>query len=161
MSSLCVVGFGVIRETNYRKGMRKLTRSCSISAAELDDLLLSAKQGCDNSEQRLYTWFYDEGLVYFRQKVTSEALLTYSDAEDLAGESLLEFQKALPRVRTVTRYARRMFKNNLIRFLAKSRNRKRRECLEEDCSIRPPHPMETQKGRVDRFFRLTIYCVFL
>lgn len=103
--------------------------TCSQPSAHLIEM---AQKGCHKSRQEVIAWVYAEGLSYFRSKVPSETMLSYADAEDLAGESLLEFQKALPRIQQVGRYMRRMFRNNLIRHLSRKRVRRGRECLSED-----------------------------
>lgn len=70
--------------------------------------------------------------MYFMSRVHVERLLSREEAQDLAGESLLGFQKALPRIQVLPRYVRRMFRNNLIRHLTRKRARRMKECLQED-----------------------------
>ncbi len=96
------------------------------------DRLLEAKNGCENARSELSEWVYNEGLRYFVSRVKKEPLFSLSDAQDLAGESLFEFQRALPRIQALPRYVRRMFRNNLIRHLSRKRARRSRECLGED-----------------------------
>jgi hypothetical protein len=105
--------------------------SC-INATPSSAILCSAKEGNIKAQHHLAEWVYTEGLKYFVSRVHKETLLNDSDAQDLAGESLLEFQRALPRIQLLPRYVRRMFRNNLIRHLSRKRARRSRECLGED-----------------------------
>lgn len=94
--------------------------------------LEKAKQGCPASTKILVGWIYQTSLEYFASKVHLETKLSPQEAEDLAGECVLEFQRVLPQVRTLERYARRMFRNNMIRFLSRKRARQSREVLSSD-----------------------------
>ncbi|NQV73871.1 sigma-70 family RNA polymerase sigma factor [bacterium] len=112
--------------------------------------LEDAQAGICSARDELSRWVYNEGLNYFTSRIRTEPLLGPEEAQDLAGESLLEFQKALPRIRTLPRYVRRMFRNNLIRHLTRKRARRNRECLGQDQfeefdfidSIRDSQPQE-------------------
>jgi DNA-directed RNA polymerase specialized sigma24 family protein len=81
---------------------------------------------------------YARGQKYFGLKVAVERNLDVDCAHDLAGESLVEFQKSWKHVRFLDRYTRRMFRNNLVRHLTRSRKRKLREPFHEDVGIRDP-----------------------
>ena len=94
--------------------------------------LKRAQAGCKNAQHEISHWVYQQGLQYFESKVSRESLLSREEAQDLAGESLLEFERALLRIRDHTRYARRMFRNNLVRYLSRKRARRSKECLGED-----------------------------
>jgi len=96
------------------------------------DMLYKAQTGCEEARTKLAKWVYQEGLSYFSSRVRRESLLSYAEAQDLAGESLLEFQKALPRIISLPRYVRRMLRNNLIRHLSRKRIRRSRELPGED-----------------------------
>ena len=61
------------------------------SSLAVNQLLEPARTGCLESQRALFRWVYEQGLQYFRAKVSMEAYLNDSDAEDLAGDSLLEF----------------------------------------------------------------------
>ena len=97
-----------------------------------DLILEKAKQGCERSTQLLVGWIYKESLAYFQSKVPHESKLNHQEAEDLAGECVLEFQSVLPQVRMLERYARRMFRNNMIRHISRKRARQSREVLSSD-----------------------------
>ncbi|MDA1028726.1 MAG: hypothetical protein O3B41_06700 [Bacteroidetes bacterium] len=101
----------------------------------LPERLLEAKTGCESARSDLSTWVYSEALRYFTSQVSREPLFSLFDAQDLAGESLLEFQRAIPRIQTLPRYVRRMLRNNLIRHLSRKRARRTREFLGGDLSI--------------------------
>jgi DNA-directed RNA polymerase specialized sigma24 family protein len=60
-------------------------------------------------------------------KVGVEVRLSPTDAEELAGMFLLEFERAWPRIRSVGHYTRRMLRNNLRRYLRRKRELRRRE----------------------------------
>ena len=117
------------------------------SQSSLED----AQAGMLSARDELSGWVYSEGLKYFTSRIRTEPLLGPEEAQDLAGECLLEFQKALPRIRSLSRYVRRMFRNNLIRHLTRKRARRNRECLGQDQveevdffdSIRDNQPQES------------------
>jgi DNA-directed RNA polymerase specialized sigma24 family protein len=101
-------------------------------AEPAERVLKKAQAGCLASREELATWVYSEGSRYFRSRIKTEPLLSFAEAQDLAGESLLEFQKALPRIVSLHRYVRRMLRNNLIRHLSRKRARRTREFPGED-----------------------------
>lgn len=84
--------------------------------------------GNDLSKSRMFEWVHGCALIYFISKCSSEPLLSTQDAQDLASECVYEFSKSWRRVRSVSHYCRRMYKNNLLRFLKKKRRNVRREC---------------------------------
>lgn len=106
-----------------------------ITGSQLSDRLLVAKTGCESARSDVSKWVYDEALRYFASQVSREPLFSLFDAQDLAGESLLEFQRAIPRIQSLPRYVRRMLRNNLIRHLSRKRARRTREFLGGDLSI--------------------------
>ena len=125
--------------------------------------LEEAQAGIPSARDELSRWVYNEGLKYFTSRIRTEPLLGPEEAQDLAGESLLEFQKALPRIRTLSRYVRRMFRNNLIRHLTRKRARRNRECLGQDQfaeidfiesirDIEPQEPMEWSDKEAYRIY---------
>lgn len=101
----------------------------------LTDRLWDAKTGCDSARSDLSKWVYGEALRYFTSQVSREPLFSLFDAQDLAGESLLEFQRAIPRIQSLPRYVRRMLRNNLIRHLSRKRARRSREYLGGDLCV--------------------------
>jgi RNA polymerase sigma factor (sigma-70 family) len=78
---------------------------------------------------------YDEALDYFGGAVSREQLLGPEEAEDLAGDCVLEFSRVLDRVRKPEHYARRMFRNNLRRYLRRKRIRMKRESSDADAPV--------------------------
>jgi len=106
-----------------------------------DLTLEKAKLGCETSTQILIGWIYTESLSYFVSKAYFESKLSVSEAEDSAGECVLEFRSVLPQVRMLERYARRMFRNNMIRYLSRKRARQSREILSSD-RYRTTHQLE-------------------
>lgn len=84
--------------------------------------------GNELSKSRMFEWVHGCALVYFISKSRSESLLSTQDAQDLASECVFEFSKSWHRIRLVSHYCRRMYKNNLRRFLKKKRMNLRRVC---------------------------------
>jgi len=72
-------------------------------------------------------WVHEQALQYYLAKAGIEPLLTPQDAEDLASECILEFSKCWNRVRSIPHYCRRMYKNNLHRYLKRKRRHLHRE----------------------------------
>lgn len=126
-----------------------MIRTAPLSLPPDADTLVQAQSGCPTALEEVNNWVYNEGYRYFTSRVHSEPSLTWEEAEDLAGESLLEFQKALPRILTLPRYVRRMFRNNLVRHLTRKRSRRTRECLEDDQvgGVNPPAYLSTTTPR--------------
>lgn len=121
------------RVPTSQNGIKRYDRNRPRSGRSPDqETLVAARDGDVAAINQLVTWVYQEGLNYFESRVYRESLLSHSDAQDLAGESVLEFRKALPRIQALPRYVRRMFRNNLIRHLSRKRARGMRECLGED-----------------------------
>lgn len=85
------------------------------------------RDGDPAARDRLLGWVYDEGLSYFTYASQREQLLSPEEAADLAGDCVLEFNRVLSSVRNPVHYARRMFRNNLRRFLCRKRARLVRE----------------------------------
>ena len=93
----------------------------------LDEWLQLSLDGDATSRNRMLIWVHQAALDYYLAKVHVEALLTRADALDMASESVVEFDRSWRRVRTVAHYCRRMFKNNLSRFLKRKRRLLQRE----------------------------------
>lgn len=97
------------------------------SETDVLEIFEKAKDDDIRSRQRLLAWVYREAKRYFQTKLPSEHLLSRQDACDLAAESVLEFERVMPHIRSLPRYVRRMFRNNLVRFLRRKRLRMLRE----------------------------------
>ena len=93
----------------------------------LDEWLEQSRAGDVISRNKMLIWVHRSALEYFQAKVPLEALLTTADAWDMASESVIEFERSWIRVRRVGHYCRRMYKNNLNRFLKRKRRLLRRE----------------------------------
>jgi len=78
---------------------------------------------------------YENGQSYFIRKVSVERILSLEEAQDLTGESFLEFQKSWLRIRCLEHYTRRMFRNNLMRHLKRKRRRRSRESFHIEAGI--------------------------
>ncbi|TDI72811.1 MAG: sigma-70 family RNA polymerase sigma factor [Bacteroidetes bacterium] len=93
----------------------------------LDEWLSRSLDGDVTSRDKMLVWVHTSALEYYLGKVHVEPLLSKSDAWDMASESVVEFERSWSRVRKVAHYCRRMFKNNLSRFLRKKRKSMHRE----------------------------------
>jgi len=93
----------------------------------LDDWLEQSRKGNVISRNKMLIWVHRSALEYYHSKVPLETLLTTADAWDMASDSVVEFERCWLRVRRVSHYCRRMFKNNLNRFLTRKRRLLRRE----------------------------------
>lgn len=100
-----------------------------------DTLLQNAKRGCPTARRTLFRYVYENGQMYFIRKVAVERILSTQEAQDLAGESLLEFQKTWLKIRCLEHYMMRMFRNNLMRFLTKKRHRNSKVSLHIEAGI--------------------------
>jgi DNA-directed RNA polymerase specialized sigma24 family protein len=104
------------------------TPDCAPDSPQLlDKWLQLSLDGDATSRNRMLIWVHQTALEYYLAKVHVEALLTHADALDMASESVVEFERSWRRVRTVAHYCRRMFKNNLNRFLKRKRRLLQRE----------------------------------
>lgn len=90
-------------------------------------LLQRAQHGDREACHRLLGWAYRSACDYYVGKVGVEVLLSPTDAEELAGMFLLEFERAWPRIRSIGHYTRKMLRNNLRRYLRRKRELRRRE----------------------------------
>ena len=114
----------VDRQTLVIESKRVAVYDTEFPESWLDESL----NGDDISKSRMFEWVHGCALVYFISKSSSEPLLSAQDAQDLASECVFEFSKSWRRVRSVSHYCRRMYKNNLLRFLKKKRRNLLREC---------------------------------
>jgi len=83
----------------------------------------------------LFMIVYSYACNYFTKRARREPILTHAEAEDLAGETLLEFQRHWANIRNPEHYVRRMCRNNLFRFLKRKRQREGRESLWTDLGL--------------------------
>lgn len=86
-----------------------------------------AQNGDSVARATLFEWAYISAAHYYHQKLVSESYLSTEDAEELASAYFLEFERALPRLRSATRFTRSVLKRNLKRYL---RQKKKRRLLE-------------------------------
>ena len=105
------------------------TLSASQEAITVDQWLSRSVAGDEDCRRRLFEWVHARAMEYFESKCGIEPLLHIQDAQDLASECVVEFSKCWTRVRSVTHYCRRMYKNNLRRFLKRKRRLLTRECV--------------------------------
>lgn len=125
------------------------------SAAEPpSDILDLIRNGDRQARDRLLGWVYDDGLAYFLGASAREQLLSPDEAADLAGDCVLEFDRALPRVHNAVHYARRMYRNNLGRYLRRKRARLMREICQASVPERAVRPAETSGRRRQGVHRL-------
>ena len=108
------------------------------------DILDRIRDGDRHARDRLLGWVYDEGLVYFLAASSREHLLSPDEAADLAGDCVLEFDRVLLQVRNPAHYARRMFRNNLGRYLRRKRVRLGREVQQPSVPERAARPAEAR-----------------
>jgi DNA-directed RNA polymerase specialized sigma24 family protein len=83
--------------------------------------------GDEASRRQMMRWVHEQAMTYYLSKAGIEPLLTPQDAEDLASECILEFSRCWNRVRSIPHYCRRMYKNNLHRYLKRKRRNLHRE----------------------------------
>lgn len=83
----------------------------------------------------LFLIVYTYASNYFTKRARREPILTHAEAEDLAGETLLEFQRHWTNIKNPVHYVRRMCRNNLFRFLKRKRQREGRESLWTDLGL--------------------------
>jgi DNA-directed RNA polymerase specialized sigma24 family protein len=105
----------------------EVSYDCHDNLKNLDDWLKQSRAGSAVSRNQMLVWVHRAALEYYLSKVHVEALFSKPDAWDLASESVVEFERSWHRVRTVAHYCRRMFKNNLSRFLKRKRKMMHRE----------------------------------
>lgn len=89
----------------------------SASDDALQEWHSKAMSGDTAAMDRLMLWAYWEANRYYKLKSRQLAELTPHDAEDLASEFILDFQRAWRDVRSVARYTRFVLKKNLTRHL--------------------------------------------
>lgn len=104
---------------------------------EPNDIHDLASYGSANTLKRdeLFLIVYTYASDYYTSRARREPILTHTEAEDLAGETLLEFQRHWKKIRNHEHYVRRMCRNNLFRFLKRKRQREGRESLWTDLGM--------------------------
>lgn len=96
---------------------------------EIEGLLAGARANSSEAKDQLLTWAYLTAHQYFHRNLPRESALAAEDAEDLTSAFFLEFERALPRLQSVTRYTRHVLKRNLRRHLRRQKMRRLREIL--------------------------------
>ena len=129
-SKLCASAGHFARETVLRDGRHAPDEQ--EEPAGPDAWLHRSLAGDESDRQRMFVWVHECGRRYYLEKTAVEPLLSYHDAQDLATEALIEFEKSWRRVRSVEHYTRRMLKNNLQRFL-----KRKRRCLKRESILAP------------------------
>ena len=102
------------------------------NAQAIESWFTRSLTGDETSRGYVFAWVHAGASDYFSAKAGIEPLLSLQDAEDLASECVVEFSKSWKRVRSVTHYCRRMYKNNLRRYL-----KRRRGALHRECALEP------------------------
>lgn len=97
------------------------------SDEDVETWLEAAKAGDEEATEHLCCWAYVTARRYYHLKVQVERLLLADEAEELASDFFLEFERTWPRIHFATRFSRRVLQNNLGRFLKRKRQRKQRE----------------------------------
>ena len=87
------------------------------SDEDVERWLEAAKAGGEEAIENLCCWAYVTARHYYRLKVRVERLLSTYEAEELATDFFLEFERAWRRIRFATRFSRRVLQSNLGRFL--------------------------------------------
>ncbi|MDZ7360464.1 MAG: hypothetical protein ONB46_07015 [candidate division KSB1 bacterium] len=96
---------------------------------EVERLLAGARANSPEAKNQLLTWAYLTAHQYFHRNLPRESALAAEDAEDLTSAFFLEFERALPRLQSATRYTRHVLKRNLRRHLRRQKMRRLREIL--------------------------------
>ncbi len=100
-----------------------------VSDEQVEHWLQAAKAGSRYELEQLCSWAYLTAFNYYRLKTKIEQALSLHDAEELAGQFFLEFERAWPQLRSATRFTRRVLRSNLRRFLQRKRHQRRHEVL--------------------------------
>ncbi|MEM1269577.1 MAG: hypothetical protein AAF752_14985 [Bacteroidota bacterium] len=93
----------------------------------IEGWLAQARAGDADARERLDFWAYTNARNYFAHKSGEKTWMTLSDVNAMTSDFFVEFERALPRMRLVTHYSRRLLKNQWIRYDQKRRKRRRRE----------------------------------
>ncbi len=137
-----------------------------VDDGEVERWLAAAKAGDEQQKEQLCLWAYLTAYRYYQSKVKVEKTLTHHDAEELATEFFLEFEHALPRLQTATRFTRRVLKRSLGRYLKRKRQLRHRETpqalgeLEQFRSMstgEPDRPWERWNDEQWHQYRITLY----
>lgn len=102
-------------------------RILELGDERVEGLLERAQNGDSAARTTLFEWAYLVAAQYYHKKSASESYLTTEDAEELASAYFLEFERALPRLQSATRFTRSVLQRNLKRYL---RQKKKRRVLE-------------------------------
>jgi DNA-directed RNA polymerase specialized sigma24 family protein len=107
---------------------------------ELERFLESAQNGDDEAKHTLFCWSYLTAYNYYRLKVQTEKALSIEDAEDLTTAFFLEFERTLPKLKSVTRFTRHVLKRSLNRYI------KRKKKYRLQITIAPLDELERESG---------------
>lgn len=102
---------------------------CDVSDIEVEEWHKSAQAGHRSAKKKLYCWVYATAQRYFHGKLTVERSLSREDAEELTSEFFVEFERAFPAIRTVTRFTRRALKNKLLRYIEREKSHRGKELI--------------------------------
>jgi len=102
------------------------------SDEEVERLLAGAGANFPEAKDQLLTWAYLTAHQYFHRNLPREKNLSAEDAEDLTSAFFLEFERALPRLQSATRYTRHVLKRNLQRHLRREKLRRLRGIIMSD-----------------------------
>lgn len=108
-----------------------------ISDAEIERLLMAANNGREAEREKLFRWAYLTASNYYCLKVKSELALASVDAEELASDFFLEFERTFPRLKSAARFTRFVLKQNLKRYLKRKKQLRHRETSVAEEEINP------------------------
>jgi RNA polymerase sigma factor (sigma-70 family) len=114
---------------NEPKNRQAENELLAISDEEVERLLAGAVANSFEAKDQLLTWAYLTAHQYFHRNLPRERALSKEDAEDLTSAFFLEFERALPRLQSATRYTRHVLKRNLRRHLRREKLRRLRAII--------------------------------
>jgi len=117
---------------NGSKNRQAENKLLEIGDEEVERLLAGAGANFPEAKDQLLTWAYLTARQYFYRNLPRERALSAEDAEDLTTAFFLEFERALPRLQSATRYTRHVLKRNLRRHLRREKLRRRRGIIMSD-----------------------------
>lgn len=84
----------------------------------------AAQEDDEKALERLLTWFFILALNYYCWKASKRGSFSDDDADDLVGDLLLKFIKALPRIRKIPHFARSLLNKSLKGYLREKKKKK-------------------------------------
>jgi len=115
---------GLCQELNFSDDERVLLNT---SDEMVEAWLNAAKAGEEWAHERLLCWAYTTARKYYCLQTHSK-----QDAEDLAGDFVLEFEPALPKMRSATHWTRKKLRRKLWRFIFEKKLRISRETSRDE-----------------------------